>query len=155
MRACLFTPRLDLASLILRLGLAAIFIVHGYIKLQMTGQMIPEMSATTQRAVGVVELMCGVLLAFGLLSRLAALLIAGIQVGAIALVSGKHALDILHTRTPAGADYLQVGPEYNLVLIAMSLAVVLLGSGALSLDHMLLSRWRREKVPAGAQPATA
>ena len=147
MAACLLKPQIDLAALILRLGLAAIFIVHGYIKLQVNGPLIPEISQVDQKMVGVAELTCGILLVGGLLSRLAALVLIGLQVSAILMVSGKHTLEVLQMTKHAGADYMQVGPEYNLVLIAMCLAVFLLGSGRVSLDHLLVSRWRRGKEP--------
>lgn len=154
MFATLFKPKTSLAALILRLGLAGIFVVHGYIKLYVTIPLIPEMSLPTQRAVGWAELACGLVLAVGLFSRLAAVGIIGLQAGAIALVSGKYALKVLDA-TARGSDYLRVGPEYNLVLIAMALSVVVLGSGAFSLDHLLVCRWHRKPAAAAPGPTPA
>jgi putative oxidoreductase len=153
-------PQVDLAALILRLGLAAIFIVHGVVKLQHSTPLVPEITRTTQTVVGWVELAGGIALAAGLLSRLAALANAAVQVGAIILVTGKYAFDVPGvTRTGLGAEYHKVGPEFNMALIAMCLGVALLGSGVVSLDHLLVSLFRRGKAQpaakADAQPAAA
>jgi putative oxidoreductase len=150
----LFKCRTDTAALLLRLGLAAIFIVHGYIKLSVDFQVMPELSRTMQSVVGAIELACGVLMLLGLGSRLAALPLVVLQVVAIVTVSGKYALTGLSAQLGAaqGADYLKVGPEYNLVLITMSLAVIALGSGVVSLDH-LVSRWWQRRKGAAKAPA--
>ena len=87
----------------------------------------------------------------GLGSRLAALVLAFLQAGAIFLLTGKHALRGVPMKK-WGADYTVVGPEYNMVLIAMCLGVILLGSGAFSLDHYLLAWWRRKKAQPAPQP---
>lgn len=147
MLANLLKPHADLAALILRLGLAAIFIVHGFIKIDQDSPLIRGISMTAQTVVGWAELVCGLALAVGLLSRIACLTIIALQVGAIVLVSGKHALEGVRVEL-TGADYMRVGPEYNLVLIAMCLGVIVLGSGACSLDRLLSSRWRRKRADA-------
>ena len=154
MFAKLLKPQVELAALLLRWGLAAIFIVHGYIKVVQPFELIPQLSLTAQAAVGWVELSCGLALAVGLLSRIAALPIIADQVGAIVLLTGKHALEGL-TLKKAGADFMLVGPEYNLVLIVMCLGVIVLGSGAASLDHLLSSGWRRKKARAVPAPVPA
>ncbi|MBY0228259.1 MAG: DoxX family protein [Gemmataceae bacterium] len=148
MLAKLLEPKPDLAALILRVGLAAVFIVHGNLKVSVDFLVQREISLDTQRLVGWTELACGVLLLVGLLGRLAALAVIVMQSYAIALVSGKHALDLV--RTTLKEHVLGVGPEYNLVLICMCLGVIVLGSGRWSIDHLLAQRWRR---PAPA-PAT-
>ncbi len=147
----------SLAALILRLGLAAIFIVHGNIKISVDFDVAKEMSRQTQHLVGWVELACGVMLLLGLLSRLAALAVASVQAGAIYLISGRHAMEGLRFGT-MGADYLKVGPEYNLVLICMSLAVIVLGSGVFSMDACL--EWMfggkpKEAAPGAPAPVTS
>jgi putative oxidoreductase len=155
MFAKLLKPHVDLAALLLRWGLAAIFVVHGYIKVMQNASLFPqELSLTTQTVVGWAELICGLALAVGLLSRIAALGIIALQVGAIILVTGRHALEGLEIG-PRGAKFTKVGPEYNLVLIIMALALLVLGSGAVSLDHLLLSRWRRKAARAVPQPVAA
>jgi uncharacterized membrane protein YphA (DoxX/SURF4 family) len=150
MLATLRKPQVDWAALVLRLGLAAIFMVHGAIKLAQQFPMREEMTMEVQTAVGWVELICGAALALGLFSRLAALAMIVTQVAAIVLITGKFALQgPLMERT--GADFTRVGPEYNGVLIAMCLAVMLLGSGVLSMDHCLVRWMNRNKAGQGSQ----
>jgi uncharacterized membrane protein YphA (DoxX/SURF4 family) len=154
----LLKPHVDFTSLILRLGLAAIFIVHGVFKIDQNFSLRPDLwTMAAQTTLGWTELICGVLLALGLLSRLAALVLIGLQGGAIWLITGKHALEGL-TFAREGADYTRVGPEYNMVLIALCLGVILLGSGVASVDHCLLAWWRGRKAGTakeGATPAVA
>ena len=69
-------PHVDLAKAILRITLGFTFFAHGYIKLFQTyrSQSWTDMlTPTMQQLVGGIEFSCGVLLVFGLLSRLAAL----------------------------------------------------------------------------------
>ncbi len=154
MCSTLLNAKADLAALILRLGLAAIFIVHGYIKIYVSVLLIPELSMTGQQVLGWAELICGLLLAFGLLTRLAALTTIGLQVGAVVMVSGRYALAGLEW-TKGSADYMKVGPEYNLILIMMCLGVLVLGGGIASLDHLLLRRSEKATVPAPAPVPSA
>jgi len=148
----LLAPKVDFASLILRLGLAAIFLVHGAFKIAQDDSLIPDyLTWEGQNIVGWAELICGGLLAVGLLSRLAALVLIVLQVGAIAIVTGPGAL----TGPPIlkqGADFRKVGPEYNMALITMCLAVMLLGSGLVSLDHLLKNWLQRQKGQPVREP---
>ncbi len=148
MFAALLRPKVDFACLILRFALASIFVVHGYFKIVQLSALTPYMTLEQQTLVGWTELIAGVMLAIGFMSRLAALANIPIQICAIVLVTGKYALRVLKIES-TGADYMRVGPEYNLVLIAMCLAVMVLGSGYISVDHCLLTFMRRKK----AQPA--
>src|SRR5205823_3133809 len=84
-------PHVQLGSFLLRLGLAFIFIFHGYLKLVVKegagwSDTLPE---TTQRAVAWAEVVCGGALLVGLLSRLASIGLIVIMVGAISLSTGK------------------------------------------------------------------
>jgi uncharacterized membrane protein YphA (DoxX/SURF4 family) len=141
----LLRPQVDLAVLLLRVGLAAIFMVHGYIKISQEYPLIEDVPLGTQVAIGWVELVCGFALVLGVLSRLAALVIIPIQVAAIYLITGNHAMEGL-TIKKQGVDWMRAGPEYNLVLIVMCLCVILLGSGSLSVDAFIAGR-RRAKPP--------
>jgi uncharacterized membrane protein YphA (DoxX/SURF4 family) len=141
----------DVAALILRLGLAAIFIVHGVFKIVQNFPLVPELSLSAHIAIGWVELICGFALAFGLFSRIAAVAVIALQVGAILMITGKHALEGPTVRM-TGVDYTRVGPEYNMALIAMCLAVIVVGSGVLSLDHLIAYLWHHKKVATVAQP---
>jgi uncharacterized membrane protein YphA (DoxX/SURF4 family) len=138
------------------LGLAAIFIGHGIFKIIADRRVLPEdLSISAQIAVGWTEIICGVALAIGLLGRLAALVMIVFQIVAIVRVTGSQAL-MGPTIRWWWVDYLRVGPEYNLLLIAVCLAVILLGSGAASVDHLLVRMWQRKKARAGLpQPVAA
>jgi uncharacterized membrane protein YphA (DoxX/SURF4 family) len=146
----LLKPKVDLASLVIRWGIAAIFLVHGYFKLVQDLPLRPElMSMTEQTVIGWAEIIIGAAMAMGLLSRIAALAGIAHQVAIIFMVTGRLALAGFEM-TQWGADYTRVGPEFNLVIIAMCLGIVLLGSGAFSLDGLilrLLSRSKHEALP--------
>src|SRR5580700_815428 len=89
-----------LVPLILRLGLAAIFIFHGYDKVTGEGNegggawankfMSTPPSKVEQLAVAYGELAGGIAMAVGFLSRLAALGLAAIMAGAIYHVTGPQ-----------------------------------------------------------------
>ncbi len=125
-----------LAPLALRAGVGAVFAVHGWQKLtdgaagfaQMLvglGVPAPEVFAWLVTAA---ELVGGVLLLLGLLTRLATLPLIATMVGAIALV--KTDLGVI---APMGAP--MPGAELDIALLAGLLALALLGPGSLSLDH--------------------
>jgi putative oxidoreductase len=87
------------------------------------GVPIPEVAVYV---VGAVELIGGIALALGLLTRLAALLLAGDMIGAISTAG----------RVDGGSFNLGVAPT---LLVAM-LFLVWAGPGLLALDHRLLTR---------------
>ncbi len=149
-RQDLFKPHVQLGSFLLRLGLAAIFIFHGYLKLAQGGgrawnDTLPE---TTQLAVAWGETICGLALLIGLFSRLAAIGLTVIMVGAIVVQTGRF--DFIHLAylrpNPAAVP---TGAEYNFALIIMCLAVLALGSGMVSLDYLLFGR--RKVLPSGME----
>jgi uncharacterized membrane protein YphA (DoxX/SURF4 family) len=84
-----------------------------------------------QIAVAYGELVCGLALVLGVLTRVAALAMIVVQVGAILTVTG---MDWRHF------SVLEGGYEYNVALVAMCLALVFSGGGRLSLDYCLWSR---------------
>jgi putative oxidoreductase len=129
-----------LSPLLLRLALAAIFIYHG---LDLVGgsehgwgaswDPSPEpQPAPVQLAVAWGQLIGGIALGVGFLSRLAAIGIIVIMGGAIALVHWPHGFDIR-----------QHGFEYNFAIICMCVCLVLGGPGPLALDHFLRLRRRQ------------
>jgi uncharacterized membrane protein YphA (DoxX/SURF4 family) len=102
--------------------------------------MAPEslrMSAA-QLAVAWGELLGGVALLLGLLTRLAALGVLIIQVGAIVTVTAYHGFSAPRA----------TGAEYNVALVAMCLALIVTGAGFCSIDHR---RKSRQKAPAAQQ----
>jgi uncharacterized membrane protein YphA (DoxX/SURF4 family) len=174
------------ASLILRLALGAIFIYHGYNKVNgprndwgaswATNQWqskppddvldkleklpkesserireiqeelkalytrestpVPEALHFTAAQIAVAwgELAAGVALVVGFLTRLAALGMVVIQAGAVYTVTWAKGFSLVN-----GGGY-----EYNLALLAMCVAVFLIGGGALSVDRCA---FRKRKTP--------
>jgi uncharacterized membrane protein YphA (DoxX/SURF4 family) len=155
MNTTLLAPRPSFASLLLRLGLAAIFVVHGWIKLDIglenstdqSSELIAGVSRSTQTAVGAAELVCGIAMLLGLGSRVAAVVLGIVQVGAILIVSGDQQTQVIRSIN-VRAKYLTIGPEYNMVLGVMCLAIIVLGSGIYSLDHVIGCRMSRKKAAA-------
>ena len=127
-----------LAPLALRLGLGIVFVVHGYSKLtngpaegfggMLTGLGVaaPELTAWL---VTIAELVGGILLLGGLLTRLATLPLIATMVGAIILV--KADVGII---APAGSG---AGAELDIALLAGLVALLFMGPGRFSLDHIV------------------
>jgi len=88
-----------------------------------------------QFAVAWGELLGGIAMLFGFLTRLAALGLVIIQIGAIATVTAFKGF-----YQEAGGGY-----EFNLVLVAACLSLLLMGGGMLSIDHWFASR-REQKA---------
>jgi putative oxidoreductase len=134
--------RLDIALLVLRLVLAAVFITHGYAKLfgmgvsgvtgffTSIGVPLPGVAAPV---IAVLEFVGGIAILLGAFTRVAAFLLACDMLGAIILVHAKHGY-----AAPKGV-------EAVLGNFAMAVAIALLGAGAYALDA-LFSR-RRSSAP--------
>ena len=131
------TPRLDLALVILRVVLGVVFLAHGGQKLFVYGldgvagsfgQMGIPGAALAGPLVAVAEFAGGLALIVGLLARLAGVGLAVVMLGAI-----------LFAHLPAGF-FAPQGFEFPLTLLAISLAVALVGPGRFSLDHVLATR---------------
>jgi putative oxidoreductase len=128
------------APLLLRAALAAVFIFHGLEKVhpnthyglkwaEAMGPAAPQVLTNApplQLLVAWGELMGGVAVALGLMTRLAALGLLIIMVGAILTYSGPH-----------GFSAVGQGYEYNFVLILVCCALILLGPGTFSLDRVV------------------
>jgi putative oxidoreductase len=127
-------PLRGFAPLILRAACGVIFIVHGYGKL-FSGMAdfkafvvslgLPEILAWV--AAGI-EFFGGAALILGLLTRWAALGLAAVMVVAILKVHLPHGLT---------GDQ---GYEYPLALLAISLSLMLVGGGPISLDALLVEK---------------
>jgi putative oxidoreductase len=122
--------------LLLRLGLAAVFLYHGsqLVSKNLGAGWAPDLPVPAQVAAAWGQLLGGVAMLIGLLTRLAALGLIVIMAGAIALVHAPNGFDIRHG-----------GWEYNFVLIVVCVAVILLGSGLIGVDRWLRFR-RRPRV---------
>lgn len=165
--------RANLVSVILRLALAVIFLFHGLDKIvngsggagwvnrvygslpettdlkganqRTQADQIPTSMTFmgTQLAVAWGEFLGGLALAAGMLTRLAALGLIIIQIGAVVLVTA-----------PRGFVFAKGGGyEYNMALIAMCLALLILGAGKWSVDALLLAQ-RRKASRKAVHPAT-
>ena len=118
----------DVVFIGLRSAIGVIFIVHGIGKfnpgfadfLSNIG-LPPEM----QIPIALAELVPGILLVFGVLSRLSASLLCIIMLGAIFHVKGAQNL------TGDG------GVELDLILLASSLVIMIAGPGRISLSHII------------------
>lgn len=90
---------------------------------------------------GLIEMSGGLLLVFGLLSRLAAGLLALEMLVAMFVVHWPNGFFLNWTGGPGGH-----GIEFSLALIASLLAVMLYGGGFASLDRLIV----RQRTPAAA-----
>lgn len=130
---------LALGLLLVRLVVGLLFIGHGVQKLfGWFGGYGPKGTGGWMESVGIkpgvvmavlaglMELLGGVLFAVGLLTPLAAVLIAATMLGAIVKVHG-----------PNGLWSTANGYEYQLVLLVVAIGVALTGAGAYSLDALL------------------
>jgi putative oxidoreductase len=100
---------------------------------------------------GAIELLGGIALILGLLTRPAALLLLAEQLVALLVVHLPHGFFL----KPTGPD----GFEYNLVLVGTFLALVFLGSGKIGLDEEIrrkkgrtVYRERRVAPPEAPRP---
>lgn len=134
----------DFATTLLRLTLALVIFPHGAQKVLgwwggygFSGTY--EYFTTTAGLPGLVALLVilgeflGPLgLAVGLLSRVAAGGLVLIMLGAIFMVHGEHGFFMNWYGAQAGEGF-----EYHLLVIGLALAIVIKGSGALSIDRRL------------------
>ena len=134
--------KVDVGLLILRLIAGFIFLAHGYQKFFVFGidgatgaftQMGVPWPAITAPLTAAVEVLAGLAVIFGLLTRVAALGLAIDMLGAIALVKAK------------GGFYSPNGMEFELMLSGAALALVFTGAGEYSLDAIWTKR-RKDRV---------
>ena len=127
-----------LVPLVLRIALAAIFTYHGaaLVSQDWGSNWMKEMPAPAptpvQLAVAWGQLIGGIAMLLGFLTRLAALGLIAIMGGAIALVHWPHGFDIQ-----------QNGYEYNCLIIAACLALVLMGPGNVAVDRFFRLKHRQ------------
>ncbi|CDI05698.1 DoxX family protein [Candidatus Nitrosotenuis uzonensis] len=118
----------DLAYLGIRLALGAIFIVHGYAKVDagfagFLGRL--GLPAEMQILIALAEIVPGVLLIAGVITRISASILSTIMLGAIFYVKKPTEL--------TG----QAGFELELILLVSSLLLVAVGAGKFSASHTL------------------
>lgn len=134
------------ALLVLRLAVGIIFIMHGAQKtFGMFGGHDLSASAQSMTKMGIpialayvsilTELLGGVALILGVLSRVAAV---GLFINMVVAVAMVHFANGFFSMGPKGPGY-----EYNFALLAMTLAIVIAGPGAFAIsdwEGKLLSR---------------
>jgi putative oxidoreductase len=126
--------QIDLALLILRLALGTVFVAHGGQKLFQFGldgvagsfgQMGIPMASVTGPMVAFIEFFGGIAIILGLLTRLAALGVAGTMIGAITFVHAKNGF------------FLPGGVEFTMMLFAAAISLVITGAGTYSIDRVI------------------
>ncbi|HKA37754.1 MAG TPA: DoxX family protein [Thermoanaerobaculia bacterium] len=132
------------AITVVRVTLGVIFFAHGSQKVLgwfggyglkgTTGYFVSTgLPLSVAYAICFFEFLGGIGLVFGLLTRLAALAVITVMVGAIVKVHWPNGL-FINWELTAGKGH---GFEANLGFIAMALACVIAGGGSLSLDALL------------------
>ena len=140
----------DLALLIARLGLAAILILHGWIRWQGPGQGVQRQidylsqfgipyPATAAWGAITVEIIGGLFLAVGALTPLAALAVLVEQILIIAYTNWYKGPDLLNSDGTYAGGY-----EYNVALGLIAMLLMVFGAGRISVDRL----FRRSKVEA-------
>jgi uncharacterized membrane protein YphA (DoxX/SURF4 family) len=149
------TSRNDLGLLILRLGLGAIFLYQGSEKITRAdtkwgsewhytgpplrapfgGMMNPpprpeHLPAAVQLTVSWGQVVCGLSLVLGVLTRWAAAALIVLRLGAIVIFTFQD-----HFSFPEGRGYGE-----NLAVLVMCVALILLGGGNLALDQLTRSK---------------
>lgn len=150
MRIASDTPqstRIDAALAVLRVTTGTIFLAHGAQKLFVYGiagvsgafaQMGIPLPGITGPATGLVELLGGAALIFGLLTRLSGLGLAITMLGAVTV----HA---------AAGFFAPSGIEFPLALLGAAVTLAIAGAGRYSLDAVIARR--RRTTPAGSAGA--
>ena len=130
---------------VVRLALGVVFVAHGGQKvfgwfggpgLKATIQMFQQYMKVPPAATvttALIEFLGGLAMLAGFLARPAAVGIIVVMLAAIAKVHGQHGFFINFSGTPDKGH----GFEFNFVLIAMALAILIGGAGAFSIDRVI------------------
>lgn len=140
----LFATDPSWAIFVIRVILGVIFFAHGAQKvlgwfggygLQATAKYFNSTGLPLPLAYAVcfVEFLSGLGLIVGFLARLAGLGVAAVMIGAIVTVHGRHGF-FLNAELKPGKGH---GIEFTLALLAMGVAVLIAGAGALSVDRLI------------------
>jgi len=126
--------QIDLGLAVLRIVAGIVFVAHGYQKFVVMGlegttgffaQSGVPMPGITAALVATLEVVGGIALVLGLMTRLVAALLAVDVLGAIIFVHAKHGF------------FVPMGIEFVLTLMTAAVTLALAGPGALSVDRML------------------
>ncbi|MFQ5672366.1 MAG: DoxX family protein [Nitrospinales bacterium] len=125
----------EAAKIILRVSTGVVFVYHGVLKLfapfggagmagftrYLKNLQIPYPEISAYLAAGA-EFFCGLALILGFLARWATIPLIATMAVAIVAVTGRNGFDIVNS-----------GYEYNMILIAVLVSILLMGSGKFSL----------------------
>lgn len=122
--------------LVLRVVLGGLFVWHGIDKFDVGIDMIEEMftmwgvpaPGLTAPLTAIVEIVAGAMLVFGIATRMAAMLLSVVMIGALIYV--KQDLGIISSQPMPGA-------ELDLAMLAGLVALVILGPGSISVDDKI------------------
>ena len=121
----------DYGLLALRIALGIIFIYHGYPKIKNPKMMEQVFGNSTFPVVlGLFEFVSGLFILFGFLIQFAVIVTSIVMLGALYY-------KIVKWKTPFFAQN-TTGWEFDLLILAASIALLFLGAGAYSLDFTLL-----------------
>ena len=119
----------NLTHLGIRLVIGVIFLVHGFAKIVMPGfgGFLSNLGLPSEMAplIALAEIIPGILIIIGILSRISASLHSVIMLGAIILVKK------LATLTGGPGSY-----EFELILLAANLTIITMGPGKISVAHI-------------------
>jgi len=148
----------DLILLLVRAGLAWIFIYHGagtlfgaFHQAGIHGETVYFRANHLKPAEfftyvdGLTQFIGGILLAVGIFGRLAGFALAGDMIGAMVTITFAQGL-----AGPGGLGY-----QLNLALILPSLVIAFLGTGRISLDEVLRRRFSRSPSPLASSTGAA
>ncbi len=126
-------PYADWGLLALRIGVGAIFWVHGMQKMSMwkmqPSEQMPKQMLGIMKLLSICESLGAIALIFGFLTQWAALGLAVIMLGAMNLKITKW-------HTPFTARD-KTGWELDLILLAANVSLLLVGAGSISLDRLI------------------
>ena len=143
---CLLGTYPSWSRLVVRLALGIVFFAHGSQKvfgwfgghgLKATIQMFQQYLKVPPAAtvlVAFIECFGGLAMLVGFLARPAALGLVVVMLVAIAKVHGRNGFFLNMMMTPGKGH----GYEFNLVLIAMALSILIGGAGVLSIDGLIV-----------------
>jgi putative oxidoreductase len=122
----------DVGHLVLRLVIAAIFLYHGYQKWGLWSAVpegMPSGMLNLMKFLSIVEPLGGLAMILGLWTRLAALGLGIIMVGAIYMKAATMGVGFA---TPQGPGW-----EFDLMILAGCIALLFEGAGKYSMDAMM------------------
>ncbi|WP_067660741.1 DoxX family protein [Nocardia harenae] len=139
----------DTGKLVLRLGIAAVFLVHGLDDLRTGLATIAEMQGEAGIPLNEVSgRFVPIWLAFGSLLFIAGALTRVVAAGYVFIMGGAW----IFVHASNGFYVENGGYEFVLILAAASVAVLLLGPGRFSVDHVIVQRLDRSSqagIPVG------